>query len=193
MADVPYWDPGGEVMSLRDAQDPTEWDRIVIDGVPLSAIVQIDGNKDTRLDVKEIPGADGASLTQVGVSPAPITIKLRFLTREALQEWADLVPSLQPKPGKTRPNAIPVYHPALAINGIKSLYLKSIGLVRVASPGGPAEVVSHWVEFLPPTKAGQKTIGSDRVELGGKRAGSFTEKPAKPRSRPSTSSAAAKP
>lgn len=181
MPAVPFWDPGGEAANLADAQEPGEWDRIVIDGVPLSAIVSIEGDKDTRIDVKESPGPDGASMSQLGVSPAPITIKLRFLTREALQEWADLVPSLQPKPGKPRPDAVAVYHPALAINGVKSLFLKSLGVVRVTSPGGPAEVVTRWLEFLPPAKAKSKQIGSDKPGLSGApRAKQFQKPKTKP-------------
>jgi hypothetical protein len=178
---VSEWDPGASVDDLVD-QYGTEWDRLTIAGVKLDAIAEVFGDKDVRIDVKQTPGADGATQTTLGLSPAPITIKLRFLTVDALVQWADLVPQLQPLPGKPRPDPVDVYHPALAINGIKSLYLKMLGTVRVPAPGAPAEVVTRWLEFLPTKKNPVKTaLGSASSGLGqAKKAQTFQKPPTRP-------------
>ncbi len=181
---IPEWDPGAIVQDLIE-QNGTEWDRITIAGVKLMAIADVQGDKDTRIDVKQTPGTDGATATSLGVSPAPITIRLRFLTLEAVQQWADIVPSLQPIPGKPPTDPVDVYHPALALNGIKSLYLKTLGTLRVSHPGGPMEVLTRWLEFLPPKKTGTHTaIGSKDSGLAKtKTAPTFQPKKVKPSSK----------
>jgi len=165
---VPSWDPGSERLNWIDSQGATasEWDRIVIAGQQLLAFASVEGDKDTRLQIDETPGSDGSSNRTLGVSPAPIVIRLRFLSLEALQEWAALVPFIQPVPGKPRPDAVDVYHPALAVNGIKALFLKTLGTPRTLTPGGPMEVVTRWIEFLPQKKSGApKQYGSKNANL----------------------------
>jgi hypothetical protein len=180
---IPEWDPGANTLDLID-RNGTEWDRITIAGVRLMAIADVQGDKDTRIDVKQTPGTDGATQTTLGVSPAPITIRLRFLTPAAVQQWSDLVPSLQPIPGKPPRDPVDVYHPALALNGIKSLYLKTLGTLRVTVPGGPMEVTTRWLEFLPPKKTSTHTaLGSSSSGLANTpTAATFQPKKTKPSS-----------
>lgn len=171
---IPEWDPGAPVPTILPGSD---WDRITIAGITLKALVMIEGDKHTKIDVQQIPGSDGANLTSLGASPAPITIRLRFFTPDALQEWSDTLSLLQATPGRPTPNAVDIYHPALAINGIKALYLQSVGVGKIVGPGGPVEVSTRWVEFLPPKTRDAKTITSaDRDYSKVKKAAPFVKK-----------------
>ncbi len=174
---IPEWDPGADKLNAAAMLPGTDWDRIRIGGVRLKAYATVEGDKDTKIDVKEIPGADGANLTQLGTTPAPIVIRLRCFTTDAVDEWMGIAKRLQPVPGRPTPEAVDVYHPALAVNGVKSLYLKTLGVPTVRTPGGPVEIVTRWIEFLPVKQRAPKTIGSSQSNIGNvKKAGAFAKK-----------------
>ncbi len=148
-----FWDSvGGEVFGDGIV---SIWDRFVVAGRALPGVARVDGLKSCRLDVRNAPGSDGGTLSNLGNDNSGATVHLRMWTPDQLDEWAKRLPELLASTGKARPAPVMVYHPALAIHGIKALYVKEVGLIQVKD--GLGEVTIKFLEFLPATKAGVVT------------------------------------
>ena len=148
---VPDWDPGNANDSFGQL---TEWDRLVIGDNVMPGVASVDGDKDAKIDLKVTQGTDGANATHLGMANAPISVRLKMWTVQQLEDYRRILPHLVARTGKARPDPVSVYHPALAMMGICSLFVKSVGLPRVTSPGGPVEVMIRFLEYLPPNKKG---------------------------------------
>jgi hypothetical protein len=149
-----FWDTGGgEVFGDGIT---SIWDRFVVAGRALPGVATVDGAKRVRLDERSASGSDGASLTHQGNDGAQVTVRLRMWTADQVEEWGRREKEFLARAGKSRPKPVVVYHPALAIHGIKSLFVKEVGLLRVQA-GGSGEVSIRFVEFLPPAQVGVST------------------------------------
>lgn len=158
------WDPGALEDQLGVGAR-TPWDYLVLAGFRTPGIATIRATKRARLDKKETAGTDGQTVTHLGMRCSEVTVRLRLLTQGDLDAWAAIVPAIQPRPGKTRPDPVSVSHPALDIMGVKSLYVEELGVPEVPVPGGPVEVTIRFVEFLPPKKTGTSTPKRSRVNV----------------------------
>jgi hypothetical protein len=149
-----FWDTGGgevfgdSIVSI--------WDRFVVAGRALPGVATVEGSKSCKLDQRNAPGTDGATLTHMGNESSPVTVRLRIWTADQYEAWKSRREELMASTGKARPKPVMVYHPALADLGIKSLYVKEVGFLRT-QPGGLGEVIIKFLEFLPPSKAGVST------------------------------------
>lgn len=150
-----FWDTGGG--EDFGAKLYSAWDIFKVAGKALPGVASVEGEKRYKIDKREAPGTDGATLTNLGLDTTEVTVRVRMWTADQFTRWCDnVVPLLQPgKPG-TKPKALRVFHPALAAAGISSLYPMSVGLPVVRSE--IAEVVIKFVQFLPPNKSGVKTV-----------------------------------
>jgi hypothetical protein len=146
-----FWDTsGGEVFGDGVT---SIWDRFVVAGRALPGVAQVEGVKSVRLDQRNAAGSDGATLSHLGNDGAEVTVRLQLWTPAHFDAWAIRSGELLAINGKARPKPVMIYHPSLAIHGIKSLYVKNVGLVRVQA-GGLGEAILKFVEFLPVSKAG---------------------------------------
>ena len=152
--DVSFWDPGAPVEAFTS---PSAWDRMVIGDDELPGIVRITGGRRSKLDVKNSPGTDAATLTSLGREPAEIHVLLRMWTPAQLQSWQRIVKILHPGMGKGIGVPWDVDHPALHLLGIHSLILVDVGVTQPGGEPGVTETHLRFLEFAPPVQVGTKT------------------------------------
>lgn len=151
------WDPG----ALVDAgEQRSPWDYLVIAGGKTPGIAQVSATRRNELDRKKTSGTSGETLTHLGVRCAEIQVRIRLLTQADLDAWMrDFVPVLMPVPqeGKTDPDPVGIYHPALNAIHVLSAVVDELGAPRSMGPGEPLEVSIRLVEFRKPVNTGTTT------------------------------------
>lgn len=149
----PFWDTEGLPEELSP---PSAWDVVLFAGKPTPGIAVVSGRNGVSLDKKKSPGTDGATITALGYEPAEVDIAIRIWTAAQWAAWQQLRPVLTARPNKGKPQPLQVYHPALADAGIRSLYVREIGLPRDIQPKGTKEILIRCSEWLPkPTGKGK--------------------------------------
>ena len=165
---VPFWAEG----SLPDVFDsPSAWDTLWVAGVPLPGKALVQGARKIKVDQRDAAGTDGSTLTFLGRDSSEITVKLEIWTADQLAEWAKMAPKLQPPPTQQAPEPFDVYHPALAVNAIKSLYLLDVGILAPMANPGVFETQLRFIEFLnpkavKPTTAAYSASGTGKQGAG---------------------------
>jgi hypothetical protein len=140
------------------------WDRFVVAGRALPGVATVKSSREVAIDERNSVGNDGATLTHTGNRSGKVDVRLRLWTQKQWDEWEKRVPELLAKSGKTRPSPVTVYHPTLAVLGIKSLICTKVDGGH-AQPGGLCEIELNFVEFLPPSKAGIVTPKRAAINL----------------------------
>jgi hypothetical protein len=132
------------------------YDSIQLDGVRSPGFVTLSGHdRDQTWDVKEADGCGGARTTYKGEKIAQFSasfylVKDPVLGLDEFAEWdlfAAIVRSSLAQNGK--PKALPIYHPDLSANEIKSVCQASISGMAHDGKGG-ATVVVKFLEYRPP-------------------------------------------
>jgi hypothetical protein len=153
---VPFWAPGSAA-SARAVE--TDWDVLVLGGQQLPGILSsLDGDKAVKLDESASAGADGATQTNLGNEPAQLSARLLLWTPEHLARWEAILPTLQSRDGGARPTPLDVYHPALAVMRIRSVFVKKVSVLKRSSTAGVFEVALELVEFSPKKATGTDTL-----------------------------------
>jgi hypothetical protein len=133
MAEIPYFgqdstgelDPfaGGRVLGERPA-----WDTIVLGGETVDAVATARATGKLKQDPKSGAGKNGGSPTYHGRALAPVDITLRYSTKAQHDAIVSLLGRLwPPSASKKKPTPIDVYHPALALLGIKAITIIECG------------------------------------------------------------------
>ncbi len=160
-ARIPDWSPGSTPGTVPGAL--TDWDKLVVAGQVMPGRAILTGDRGQKLDVKKSPGSDGSTVTNTGLDNGNIQVKFLFWTREQVDAWGDWVKIFEPKPGKSRPDPVDVYHPALALAHIKSLLPQKVGILQPEpSMPGVLSVTVRFMEFAPAVKA--KTVTSKKSQ-----------------------------
>lgn len=154
---IPHWD-----------DDPKSWDTLLLGGAELPGVVDIDGSKGRKVDVKTRKGSDGATLTDNGYDPAKVTIKLRIWTPEQWRLWQIIFPLIDPKRLGSVRVPFDVQHPSLAAIGIRSVYVTTVAVPKLQ--GGVLNVTLNAVEWFPEPKKAKagtpKATGNALREAG---------------------------
>lgn len=135
---------------------PEAWDGLRL-GPKLSLapgiVTDLRVSRSQRLDVQSRAGANGATIAAQGYEPAKVTIELTLWTARHRKLAAQLLEVLVPKLQKSKPEAIAVYHPTLAMHGIKSLIVQSVEGPSLPKAEGIQTMSLECVEYFPPPKA----------------------------------------
>lgn len=132
-----------------DIEQRDPWSVAYLAGNRLPGRATVEGSTQRKIDVKNGPGLDGATMTHQGYEPAEVTITLLMWTE---QQWADferIIPQLQPKPGKPPAFPMGLEHPAAAVMGITRVYVEKVSLPKEGSVPGSREVqisCKQWVK-----------------------------------------------
>ena len=142
------------------------WDYLYL-GVPLTqpntpGLCEVIVDKGRDFDKKKSAGTDGARVTFHGMHLGMVTIKLRIWTPEQLRQLGNLWPLLFPPDYKGAPPSYDAQHPALKLQGIKSLQFAK-GSGPVIDARGIGTFTMEAAEFAPPGKknATHTNIASD--------------------------------
>lgn len=80
---------------------PSIWDKVFFASVPTPGVAEVDAKRERKVDEKDAPGSDGATVTIHGVKPADITIKLLIWTPDQKKAMDELLPLIMTPPYKT--------------------------------------------------------------------------------------------
>ena len=181
----PWWDNGGAprnpawagVADTHDMQGVVaqlgQWDRCMIGGNWLPGSAVVTGAHKHVLEVKKVPGQNGATTVDHGRELSKFNVVLTLWTQAQWDEWCDLAPKLQPlKQDKLQP--LFIYHPALTPSKITDVFVEEIGFPKLLQ-GGKAEVSIKLLEYRAPKKGKSVTLkkssgglaGLDQAKLGG--------------------------
>lgn len=124
------------------------WDVLVLDGTPLPGKATVHARAGRKIDVRESPAANGSGLSYLGYQPASIDVTLVLWTDEQLDQFAKWLPAVQPRASQGAPRAVSVYHPALQLLGIESVFVQEIGAPEL-DDDGRATVQMRFIERRP--------------------------------------------
>jgi hypothetical protein len=148
-------------------ESPGEWDRLIIDDFAFDETeVNVDGDFGNDWDVKKAPGADGAPATNKGYEPCKPKITWVLWLEVHWETYQELLDKVQPRPGKTPPAVITVFHPQLAI--VKKSKFK-IAKVHTLKKVGPQqleacfELIEHF-DAPKPVPSPKPQLPEDRPE-----------------------------
>jgi hypothetical protein len=140
---------------------------IVLKGVSSPGQVTLSGH-DSKVvwDVKSGPSLNGATIDLKARPPIEFSASF-YLLRDPSQgiddfaAWPDFAKLIESTVAGAKPQALDIYHPDLAANGIKSVVKATIGGMTYDGQGG-ATVVVKFQEYRPPKKQGGTPLGSQK-------------------------------
>lgn len=141
------------------------YDSIVLGGVRSPGQVTLSGHdRKVVWDVKKGPGLDGATTTLKEIPPIEFTASF-YLVRDALsavdefEEWESFHKLIDSTIAGAKPKALDIYHPDLAVHGIKSVVKAQVSGAIYDGKGGKTVVVK-FQEYRPPKKKTGTPTGS---------------------------------
>jgi hypothetical protein len=153
MAKVPFW--LDEFLAENDLSPPGAWDRITIAGKKLPGLAIVNADSQFKVDPKKSPGKSGATPTFHGRRPADIDIQVIIWTEDQLDELTEQLVVLWPaEPDRKKPQPVDVYHPSLALLGIKSMYLTQVSGLK---PGPVSKSMSMSMKAHEYRRGGKKS------------------------------------
>jgi hypothetical protein len=141
--------------ALNPIQNPQSWDNFLIGQTLSPGIIPIGGitfKRKHEWDIKKGKGTTGGTVTFVGRPPAEGTIRIQLWSPQTFADWANFLPLLKYDPSKKAPQAVDIYHPALADVDINSVVIEEIGIVEHVG-NQLYEVELSFIEYFPPPKA----------------------------------------
>lgn len=148
--------------------NPQLWDVFSVASTPSPGVIAIDGirgfERETGWDKKKGKGTQGARLVLDTLPPAAGSITLVLWRRRDFDDWDAFLPLLKYNPAKikTAADALDIYHPALAKNGIKSVVVHKISPIRHVGKGKYL-VSIDFIEWLdPPSTSIVSSVSSSK-------------------------------
>lgn len=153
-------------MSAPNPIDNEElFNSIVLAGVSSPGKVTLSGhNRSVKWDVKTGPNLNGATTTFKGIPPVEFTATF-YLVKDVAQgiddfaAWPAFAAAINSSIRGTKPKALDIYHPDLAVNDIRSVIKAEIGGVQHDGRGGQTITVK-FQEYRPPKKKSGSPQGS---------------------------------
>jgi hypothetical protein len=155
MAGIFFWDVTTAGYEDRTAGVQSAWDQVWVASRPMPGISWCEGKKGQRLDKKQAPGLDGSIDSHLGYDNADIIIRARIWTPQHWFDLQDLVPIVQPRPNKGRPQPVDVSWPGLALLGVSKLYVIDIELPKDDHHAHGAKSIAFICSEFAPRKTGQ--------------------------------------
>lgn len=149
------------LQNINPLEKAEQWHFFTIAGVrsPGGAIVG-EGKRKHEWDVKRGKGAQGATMTYVGIAPMDFSVTVQLwdagdrgdvyypdLDHFAL--WDAFLPLLKYDPTKKTPTAIDFYHPSFEGLGLRSVVCESVSNLQHKGKG-LYEVKLDFLEYIPP-------------------------------------------
>lgn len=140
--------------------DPGLWNVLQINGGDVPGIVKVEASIGRKIEEKKGRGADGGRLIDKGLELAKIKITVTFWTTDHWTSMEDLIEKLSARDQLARRNAVELFHPELAVLGLKKAVLKSMSTPKPSSIPGAREIVFDFIEYNPPSGSSR---GSSRT------------------------------
>lgn len=145
----PFW---GSPDNEGDTFLANPWDTLVMRGQQFPGRVEVIATPARKADTKSGAGVNGGRTTLQGYTPATVEIKVNLWTDDQWAQWQRVLAVIWPGPGKKDPDAFDVYHPSLAVLGIKACVVVSVGTPQPGDVFGAKVISLKAVEYQPPAK-----------------------------------------
>ena len=126
------------------------WEKVSLGGFELPGLVDVGGSKSRKVDIKEVKGSDGATITDNGYEPAKVTIDLRIRTPEELATWELVFRVIDPRRKGATSEPWSIAHPAVNMIGITSIFVQTIDVPKLSN--GVLSIKLQCVEWFPGPK-----------------------------------------
>lgn len=158
---LPWWDT---TTNTPTEVEGTPWDYLTLGGFVLPGLLEEQPKVEAarKVDKKNGPGLDGATLTWHGFDPPEVTIKLLLWTEAHWQSWQQLLPFLLPRPGKPPADPFTIDHPMLAAYGIDKVMVTKVSGLEKVRPGVMRVTLTcqHWVKVKSTGTSTPKKVAS---------------------------------
>jgi hypothetical protein len=146
------------------------WDRMQIGPRVMPGVWEVvSGECARQVDHKKTKGKDGARIKDLGVLPGRFQLKGRMCTEADWDVLQDVIPEINPKKKGGLRNPVTIFHPAVALLGITTIYVERIrppevshGILTITMD------VIEWTKSPKPTKTRDKA--ESEADLAAKRA-----------------------
>ena len=139
----------------------SQWDTAYLAGKQLPGVVAVKGKTSRKIDIKNSPGSDGATITALGYEPAEIDITLRMWTPAQYIAWQAMLPDIQPKMGKPPASPLDLAHPGANSYGIKAVIIKNVSIPDIDDKQ-IATVTISCIQWLTAKKVGTQTAKTSK-------------------------------
>jgi hypothetical protein len=152
----PFWETsenvGTEIVG-------TPWDYVILGGYQLPGVLEEPPKAEAsrKVDKKNGPGLDGATLTWQGYDPPEVTMKILLWKPEHWEQWQDLLGFILPRPGKPPAQPFRIDHPALSALGITEVAITKVSAPERASARGVMRITIQAQQWVKPKKVGTTT------------------------------------
>jgi hypothetical protein len=160
---VPAW-PGADIAEAVTRGELSAWDLVSLGGMDLPGVAIVTAERRHRKSVRSAAGADGATVAQLGIDPAQVTISLRIWTADHWETWQRCAPVVAPRSGASSKPLL-ISHPALVPLAIRRVSVLSVDAPRSVGPG-IYEIRISCVEFQPLKASPAAQEKSDRDLTG---------------------------
>ena len=145
---LPWWDNTSNEATQIDG---SQWDYVTLGGFELPGILEEPPKVEPsrKVDKKNGPGLDGATLTWHGYEPPEVTLKILLWTEDHWNQWQDLLPFILPRPGKPPADPFTINHPSLAAMGVDKVMVTKVSAPEKSGKPGIMRVTltcQHWVK-----------------------------------------------
>ena len=112
-------------------EDGQFWDTIEIAGKLWPGLATVDVTRGNKWDTKKAKGAHGGEREFNGADLGKVKIQIRCWTTEQLIALVDLLPDIEPVPGKEKCDAVSISHPVAIIRKCLSVTIDSVAGPKV--------------------------------------------------------------
>lgn len=161
-APVPFWDTSDAAYEvLVPIEQWSPWDTATLAGERVPGLVRVRSWRRRKIVVIGGVGEQAEELKDAGMAASQVEMHVTMWRPEHLQQYAALAKRIEVKAGtRGEPVAVDVVHPGLAMLGIRSLYVTSVGVPAPSAPGGPFLAEIQLQEFM--RKKAQKDKASNQ-------------------------------
>lgn len=147
-------------MSTNPLDHPDLYDHIELGGVQSPGVVKLSGH-DRKIgwDIKKGSGQSGATTTRSSDDPVEFTASFFLADAEDIAAWPTFLAVVKSTVSGKTPQALEVYHPDLAENGITSVVQATILGTVHDGMGGQTRAIK-FLEYRPPVKKGGTPKGA---------------------------------
>jgi hypothetical protein len=139
----------------------TAWDTLYLGGELWPGVSNVEASSERGVNVaKPRDRSKDPTLTDNGYEPGSIKVTIKIWTEEQWEKLNEIVPRFSPRKSSTVRTPLELWHPATAILGIDTVFVKTIGVV----PPQSNQILTFnmaLMQWFPTTSRGRSVGRSD--------------------------------
>jgi len=107
-------------------QNPGDWNVLELNDEEWPGFARVEIKRANKWDDKKAKGSHGGERELAGVDCAPVKITIHFWTSEQYERLKELMPTIEPIPGKKKLDAIKIGHAVASFRNVKSITIDEV-------------------------------------------------------------------